>query len=98
MALARPNAELRLYPFVSIATPQEALASLGLVFQHGIDKHGPFVAQDWTSEHFFKKYERHMRRYLAGTPIDESGEPHLVHAAADLLFAWECTPNKETLK
>lgn len=92
--MARPNAELRLYPFGSIVTPQEALSSLGSVLGYGTKKHGPFIPDDWTSEHFFAKYQRHIKKHLSGTLIDESGEPHIIHAAADLLLAWECNKEK----
>lgn len=78
------------YHGVSVDTPTTALISLTRVLSFGIHKHGPFKPENFTRQHFMEKHDRHLARILLGQTIDESGEPHLIHAAADLLLAWEC--------
>lgn len=80
---------------LDIIAPSIALCSLAEVLAFGVSKHGRFVPADFTPEHFLAKHGRHMVKHLAGRPIDESGHPHLIHAAADLLLAWECHTTKE---
>ncbi len=89
MALVRLTAE---EPSVSVESPSLALTSLAQVLYFGVSKHGPFDPTQYTVEHFMDKYRRHMVRSFHN-PIDESGQPHIIHAAADLLLAWECTQN-----
>jgi hypothetical protein len=90
MALVQLTAE---EPSICVESPRRALVSLAQVLWLGVSKHGPFDPKLFTTEHFMDKYRRHMTRSFH-TPIDESGQPHIIHAAADLLFAWECTVNK----
>ena len=71
--------------------PKRAIWSLYKVLSFGTEKHGAFRPELWTREHFMKKFRRHLFAVeVTGQDTDESGEPHLVHAAADLLLAWEC--------
>jgi hypothetical protein len=75
--------------------PKNAIWSLYRVFQFGTVKWGAFDASKWTRQHFMDKFNRHINRANFGESIDESGEPHLIHAAADLLLAWECEQQEE---
>lgn len=69
--------------------PKQALRRLERVFVEGNAKHGQF---DWKNHHpaeYLEKAQRHFHHRLMKNPIDESGEPHLIHAAADFLIATE---------
>lgn len=70
--------------------PRVTLATLDRIFKEGNAKHGQF---DWKRHHaseFLIKAERHRLKHVLGIRLDaESGCPHLVHSAADLLIAAE---------
>jgi hypothetical protein len=78
---------------ILVKEPKLALCALAEVLNFGTSKHGSFDPKLFTTDHFMDKYRRHMTRSFH-TSLDESGQPHIIHAAADLLFAWECTVNK----
>jgi hypothetical protein len=83
------------YKKLDVDTPQLALASLHQVLSFGVQKHGPFDPKQYVPFHFWHKHGRHMERSGVDLQaLDESGQPHIIHAAADLLLAWECTQNK----
>lgn len=79
---------LQVYRFAA-DEPKKALYSLEEIFRAGNQKHGNL---DWKTHHhaeFLEKAQRHFLKRVLGERIDESGQPHLVHAAANLLLAAE---------
>ena len=67
-------------------------ATLASLFEGGAGKHTGKALSDVTAEHHFTRADSHLVR--AGYALDvadgESGELHLVHAAARLLAAAHC--------
>ncbi len=69
--------------------PKLALASLEKIFIAGNLKHGELDWKKHQYAEFLEKAQRHYLKRILGERIDESGEPHLIHAAANLLLAAE---------
>lgn len=69
--------------------PPEIIWRMARVMEAGAKKYGEADYENLPngSEHI-EKALRHIYRHLRGRPIDaETGEPHLVHAACDLVIA-----------
>lgn len=96
---ATSRAELHLLPVAcaeiigyrfSRDEPRQALMELDIIFRGGEEKHGVMDWKQHNAYEFLAKAERHLLKSLLGKHFDdESGRPHIVHGAADLLIAAE---------
>ena len=70
--------------------PTYGIEEMIKVFTYGANKYGAFNHHDGIEYcRYVNAAVRHINDYLQGEDIDESGLPHLAHAAASLLIVVE---------
>lgn len=67
--------------------PHESLALVLQVLEFGARKHKEFGWLEHDSRTYFDACHRHLAAWQSGQELDESGLPHLAHAATNILFA-----------
>lgn len=67
--------------------PPSAILSVGRVLTYGAEKYAPGNWRGVESHRYISACLRHVFAYMGGERVDdESGMPHLAHAACCLLF------------
>lgn len=68
--------------------PIHALNSVTDVFTYGADKYEAYnYSKGMDHTRYIDAALRHINSYLTGEDIDESGNPHLAHAACSIMMA-----------
>lgn len=68
-------------------SPLKAEEAVAKVFAFGAKKYGDYnYKSGFSYSRLYNAAQRHLRAFWQGEDIDESGEPHLAHAAASIMM------------